>query len=493
MAKKTFEEIVADMISYIASVDASKDTSVGSVLRDVVIDPPSNEIEGIYSDNEHISFLHSLFHFAQMSTDELDRWAYNFGITRHPADKATGTVQFRRNTAPTEDVVISSGLKVSTRRDADEDSVDFITTESQTMSASLASTYYNSTTGFWEIDVTVEADVAGTSGNVTTGKITVLTDSINGIDAVNNSAATTGGTAQEANEALATRVLLALTGNNVGTESGYISTLLEDERVNDAELVGPGDDLMTRDSGLGGKVDIYVHANLTASTSFANASPQSYVYNDLSGGNGATDPLNDVILNSQPVKQITSVVGTVSGTFTQDVHYELVPDTSSAYAGSSSALDKLHWKTNAPILGEQITINYSYYTLLTELDALIDANRNVTADVLVKLGIDIPVNVTLTVYADSTITDSDTFKGNCETYINEYLNSQTLANVVEQSDIVNTLYTNVSGVDRTAIPFTALNAPTKSGYETGTNDKITFGSNEYSSAGTITVNPVLTS
>jgi uncharacterized phage protein gp47/JayE len=493
MAKKSFTEIVSDMQSYIQSVDSTKDTSVGSVLRDVVIEPPANEIENIYSDNEHIEFLHSLFHYAQMSEDELDRWAYNFGKTRKPAVKSTGTCQFRRNTAPTEDVVIPSGSKVSTKRDADEDSVDFLTTESQTMAVANAASYYNSVTGFYEISVAVEAVDAGTVGNVAGNQITVLTDTITGIDSVNNNAATSGGEEQESNQELSTRVLIALTGNNVGTESGYISTLLEDESVNDAELVGPGDDLMTRDLGLGGKVDIYVNADIDASTSSSAATPQSYVYQDLSGGNGATDSLNDVILASQPVNQITSVVGSVSGTFTQDVDYELQVDSTSAFAGSTRALDKLHWLKNVPVLGEQITINYTYYSLLAELDALIDANRNVTADVLVKLAVEQIINVTLTVYADSTITDQSQFEADIRSAINSYLNSDSLANQIDQSDIVTAITSAVSGVDRVALPFTALNAPNKTGYQTGVNDTIPLTANEYSSAGTITVTGVLAS
>lgn len=493
MARKTFTEIVSDMRDYIRFKDPDIDTEEGSVVRDVVIEGPASEIEGIYAENENVSFLHSFLYYDYMTTDELDQLAYNYGVTRNPAIESTGTVLFRRNNPLTADIVIPQGTVVATQQTTTNDAINFVTTEEKTMLLALASSYYNATTGYYEIEVSIQAEDAGTDGNVSASSIVVIQSPIPGIDSVINEVATTGGTDQESNESLANRSLLALTGNNVGTESGYLSTVLSNQYVRDALLVGPGDPLMTRDAGLGGKVDIYVSVDLTNANTFTTHT-ESYTYTDQSGGSGATDVLNDVILEKQPVRAITSVTGSVSGTFTPGIDYELqITDTDNVYYGSTQALDKMHWLLDSPVAGETITIVFTYYSIMETLDALIEANRPVTADVLVKLAIEISINVTATVYADSTITSSgeETFRNNVISALDTYLTSNTLARVIQQSDLVNEMY-GVEGVDRVVLPFTALNAPSKSGYATGVHDEIPLSEKEYGTAETISITVIRT-
>lgn len=491
MARKAFITIISDMIDYIRYKNSNIDTEIGSITRDVVIEPVADSIEGIYAENEHVGFLHSFFYYNNMTEDELDALAYNYGITRNPAISATGVLTFRKNTAITEDIAIPINTIVSTKKTTSDPAIIFHTTEIQTMYASESSSYYNSDTGYYEIDVNIEADVAGEDGNVSVNSILLLQSAVAGIDSVINKIATTGGSEKETNVSLANRALLALTGNNVGTADGYLSTVLSNQYVYDALLVGPGDTLMTRDSGLGGKVDIYVSANLANSNTYTN-STYSYTYTDLSEGSGATDVLNDKILPLQPVKSITSIIGSVTGTFIQNTDYELqITSTSNVYYGSVSALDKIHWLTNTPQAGETITITYQYYSIVQDLVDLVDANRPVTADVLIKLAIPISINVTVIVYADDTISEEGEtdFQNAIISAITTFVTTTSLARVVQQSDIVNQIY-GVSGVDRITLPFTALNAPAKSGYETGVHDSIPINSQEYTTAGTISVSVI---
>ena len=488
MALKSFDQIVDDMIAYIRTKKPSLDTSVGSVTRDAFIEPPANEMESMYAELEHVSLIHSLFYQEQMSTTELDRLVYNWGLTRNPADTATGVASFRRNSIPTTDIVIPLGTIVTTQKGTITTPVRFQTTEEKTMYVATGASYYNPFTGYYEIDVPVEAIEAGTDGNVSAGAIIVLESSVTGISSVYNITSTTGGTEQEDNASLADRALLSLTGNNVGTADGYETTVRTNEYVNDAIVVGPGDPLMTRDSGLGVKVDIYVQMAMDL-LALATQTTQTYTYTDLSGGGGATDPANDKILSKQPVKAIVKVEGTVTSPFPSS-SYELILDTY-VYAHSTSANDKLHWRTNAPTPGEVITITYTYYSIMETLQALIDANRSITADVLVKYGTEVKINYELTVYGDSTITDAAAFKSAIETAISNYINVNALGQKVEQSDIVAAIYDNVPGTDRIVLPFTRLEAPSKGIY--GVAD-ITLARNEYPRVGSIhTVTVVLAS
>jgi uncharacterized phage protein gp47/JayE len=491
MARKSFNQIVSDMRTYIRSKDSSIDTEVGSVMRDVSIDAPANEIQGIYVENERVSFLHSFFYYDNMTEDELDQLAYNYGLTRNLAVASTGTVWFRRSTPLDDDIVILQGTTVSTTKSAEEDAKDFITTEEKTMLLANASSYFNSDTGYYEIEVSIEAEVSGVDGDVSANAINVITSSVTGIDNCINKVATTGGQDRESNESFSNRGLLALSGNNVGTESGYLSTVLANTYVLDALLVGPGDDLMTRDAGLGGKVDIYISANITNANTYTSVT-DTYTYSDLSGGDGATSASNDHIFDNQPVRAIASVVGSSSGTFTPGVDYELqLTETTSTLYGSTQAIDKMHWLLDSPQEGETITITYTYYSLMEELELLVEDNRNVTADVLLKLAIEISINATVVVYADATITEEgeETFRNSVESAISTFLTSNTLGRQIQQSDIVAAIYA-VDGVDRVGLPFIALNTPDKTGYETGVNDEIPLTSREYGTAGTIDVNVV---
>lgn len=494
MARKSFSEIVSDMIDYIRFKDSTLDTEEGSIIRDVVIEAPADSIEGIYVENEHVSLIHSFLNYQYMSDDELEALAYNYGITRTEAIEASGSVTFRRTSAPTEDILIPQGTIVSTRKTVEEDAINFITTEDVSMLSAIASSYYNSTTGYWEVSASVQAEESGTDGNVSANSITVIASSVNNIDSITNSIAFSNGTAQESNESLADRSLLALTGNNVGTEDGYLSTVKANAYVYDALLVGPGDDLMTRDSGLGGKVDIYISANLTNSNTYTSTT-QIYTYTDQSEGSGATDTDNDVTIANQPVRAVASIVGSVYGTFLPDVDYELqTTSTSNVFYGSTSATDKIHWLKDVPTEGETITITYTYYSLMTTLDTAIDNNKPVNADVLVKLATSISINCSVTVYADSTIDESgqSDFEDNVESTISTFLTSNTLGRDIQQSDIVDAIY-NISGVDRVALPFSALNATGKTGYTTGVNDNIPLDESEYGIAGTVVCNSVLAS
>jgi len=300
------------------------------------------------------------------------------------------------------------------------------------------------------------------------GNIKIIEGSITGIDDVYNYSAFTNGKEEESNEDFAARGLLALQGVSVGTEAGYISKILENIYVYDALVVGPGDELMVRDDGLGGKIDIYVKIDKNSTDVYTQIT-ETFTYN------GETEK----ILSNVPVKQITSVEGSISGVLSENTDWKFVEDTGE-FKGSIDAVDKIEFLTSLDI-GEEITITYDYFDIVQTLVTLVEDVRPITADVMVKLASEVPIDVTARITADSTITDKSQLENDIQTELESFLTFKDLDGKIEQSDIIQLIH-NIDGVDNVIVPLDKL---AKQG-ETGVGD-IDFKENEYPVPGNINI------
>ncbi len=341
MAKKTYDEIVQSIRDFILTARPQVNTEEGAVTRDLFINPPANEIQNIYVENERIRLIHSLFYQQFMTEDELDMLGFNYNISRKPATAGSGTVILYRSAVPTADIIVPVGSVFSTQKDANLNSKKFTNSIAVTMYVAQAATYYNISTGYYELSVDVTATVPGADTNVGVNSVKVISSGTNDFLGVRNAAVFTGGTDKETNFAYSQRIADALAGNNVGTEFGYKKAVKTSVLVEDAVVITPGDPLMTRDNGLGGKVDIYIKADITSSSAYSSVE-DSYVFHDASGGIGANDPTNDHLFDYRPVKSVTSIVGSASGTLVVGVDFTFSKDTTTVYADSSRANDKIH-------------------------------------------------------------------------------------------------------------------------------------------------------
>ena len=301
--------------------------------------------------------------------------------------------------------------------------------------------------------------------------INTCTSSITNLDSVINYLPTTGGTDQESNQSLANRIITKKLGNNIGTLTGYMSTVLADNRVIDAVAAGPNDPEMKRNQ-YGGSVDVYV-----LGTEIAQA--QDVVISNLGQ--------REFILLSQPSLNpsgsnfpIVSIAGSVAGTLTMTLDYNFVKDTG-LLANSVSAQDKVVLTTTglAKITsGETITANYYYDKLINDLQLVVDADvSHITAsDVLIREATEIPVNVTMDISISSGY-DFTTVQSGVITAITNSLDALKLDSDLQRSDLVQIAYT-VSGVDKvnltTLIPLVDTIA----------------NKTQYLRAGTITVNQI---
>jgi uncharacterized phage protein gp47/JayE len=390
--------IVLNMIDYMKAAQPNADTKPATVIRDLFIDMPASQIALLYSQLGNISNLQSL---RLVSGSDLDKLAQNFGATRKAATKSSGIALLTFSSIPAT-IGITAGSLITASNGA-----TFTVQNGITVNPAQANTYKSTAVQFqanlsfegitdqYAVEVTVQASTAGSSGNITQYSLTQT--SIPGVSNVTNVYPFTGGADQENDATFRNRVLAIFSGSNVGTALGYQNIVLSDPSVSDAIVIGPGNPLMTRDGsvvvknsngtytivsqGTGGKVDIIVlGSTLTQYT-------DTFIYLDKSNDNDPTNPVNNYVLGqiaadagltitqkrlndiangtlpAQPVEQILSVTGTMSGTnfipaTTNDLgittgNYELIKDTGN-YAGSPWGMDTFHWTSNQIVFNEDL-------------------------------------------------------------------------------------------------------------------------------------------
>lgn len=155
----------------------------------------------------------------------LDQRANERGLTRKAAIKAVGSVTFSGPNG----TVIPAGTEVST---GGESPIYFATTASATIASGTAT-------------VAAEAEVAGESGNVTIGAITLLVGDLVGVVTVTNAAPFDGGVDVESDADLLARYLDTVRKPSTsGNANQYRTWALEVAGISDAKVTpvwnGPG-------------------------------------------------------------------------------------------------------------------------------------------------------------------------------------------------------------------------------------------------------------
>jgi len=142
---------------------------------------------------------------------------------------------------------------------------------------------------------------------------------------------------------------------------------------------------------------------------------------------------------------------------------------------------KAYYDYTAPKQNERIFIRYNYNKLISDVTTTIENSRPVSADVIVKEAVEIPVNVQMNIVTvTNTTTPVETIRQNVLNKISSALSSSQLGTIIDASDLVNIAY-GVTGVDRARVVIF-----NKDG-ETGQVLSLTAQKNEYFSANTISV------
>jgi len=294
--RRTRFDVSEDYIDSILSIDNEISVIPGSVVRDIFIDPFATEAERLYFVADFISRSQSFatllvvdgsdsYKAALASAlginattdvqpiidDSFDKLAGNNQVTRQGAEIALGEVVFFTPNEPTQDIVIEAGTSVGT-----DSNVTFTVTATTTLPFADRASYFNLQRQRYEITVPVQADDAGSAGNVPANTIRNTLGGVGTLQ-VTNLEATQFGRDEESNEDLATRAILAFSSVDAGTEAGYLATALRQQGVFRALVVEAGDQYMARDydevrmKNIGGKVDVWVQGEklVTVSDTFA--------------------------------------------------------------------------------------------------------------------------------------------------------------------------------------------------------------------------------
>lgn len=151
--------------------------------------------------------------FPATATGEyLERHAAMRGLVRKEGTKATGTVNFWRNTPAGYNIIIPAGTVVQSN---DAEGLRYVTVQDTVMLGQVLNA-----------SITVEAVEPGSKYNLKTGSITVMVTPPAGITKLTHDSACRGGTDAESDEDLRRRLLDACRAPAVGGSPGYYRAMV---------------------------------------------------------------------------------------------------------------------------------------------------------------------------------------------------------------------------------------------------------------------------
>jgi len=412
--------------------DNTVETQFGPV-RDIIIRPAADVFEDQNADIISVEQLQLLSDPDLIDSDDLDELAFNnWQIKRLVGSKATGSVVFRTSVRPLVDATVAAKFPVATLSDGDTgEQVQFITIQSVTLPAATADLFFNSDTGFYELESAIEAKEIGEDGKVAANRITVPQRPLVGFTSVTNVTGTVGGTDQESNASVIERIQIARSGTDISTPVGIESTVREGfVNVNDIIVVYGNDPLLVRAVSDAGAVDSYIKGAVATQTI------ESFLFD---GG--------DSTFLNQPADSISTVFDGLT-TFVQGVDYQLTKDTGPE-GGSTRAVDKLEWLAGAtPAVGVTVTVTFDINQLIVDLQTTFDLPINLVLgrNLLFKEALDTPTTISVNLSVLSGFSPS-AVQGNVRTAIKAYIDGLGLGDNVERFDVSAEVFASVQGVD----------------------------------------------
>ena len=289
--------VTQDYITEIQKTAPTLSLIPGSTVREVHIEPFSNEAQKIYF---LLDFVHRAKSFTALlqiddpnltgvsipvensqykmnlrsalnSADDtpvqnlidgaFDALAQNFAYPRQQPRNASVMQTFYTTTAPTTDLLVSQNAVVSSSTNSA--APRFVSKGSSFMYASMAQQYYDVTNGWYAVQVEMVAENAGTVGNIPAETLDTVVSGASGFQTINQTASDYGRDTQS-NLSLAEGAMATLYSVDSGTVNGYYKSAVSVPGAIEVKVVMADDPFMMRDwdpirkKHIGGKVDIYI-------------------------------------------------------------------------------------------------------------------------------------------------------------------------------------------------------------------------------------------
>lgn len=452
MSIKTSDELIQQALNYITAWRPDVDTSVGTLVKDIVIDVPATVLGTAYQDLQLIQKASSVNYVNELTDNQVEDLAANYDLTRKTGSYATGVITFIRYSAPTTTITVGAsdgtgGVSVSTLKDDNGVSYSFTTVETKQFTVANADSLYNASRNRWELNVTIQADQVGKDFNVAANAIKMFSG-INGVDDIINYNACAGGLDIETNEQLGERIKEAAKARLLGTIPGYKTLVDSFNQVVDSSIVDTSTTGYIRNT-YGNEIDVVLIGQQI------EAYTDTQTFNSLTGMNH--------VLNNQPVISVNTITGTANGSayaFVEGIDYIFVKDQTSDYRESAKGRDKVVWLQTGtlPDEGTEYTINYSANELISTIQGTIDSvvNYLLGSDVLVREGEIVYLQISLNVSTYSGINPVSS-KTQIQNVIQQYINNLKLGEKLEQSDIVYELRKQLDTIiDNITLPFNVM-------------------------------------
>lgn len=375
MATKSFDNIISDIVDNILIANPSADIKVGSVIRDVFIDPNAYEISNLYVIADSTAQAQSVL---TASGQQLDRLASNFNIARKPATRATANVTLVFANGITAPIVLNIGDRFYTQPDQFNNIQTFVNTQTTLL-----------TVGQTQVTIPVINVTAGTAGNVAANTITKSDYSFT--TDVYNAQAAENGTNLESDNSFALRIPYSVSGQYVNVYNGIINLIQGINNVVGAPYIVTPDNPISRGMYT---TDIYLrenagyYGNIIQETAPANANDYIFQQQPLFADN----PINSVTL--------VNLANTSNSVAVDPTQYTLIQDGSDIqgfYYGSVKAKQRLHWLNGPPSV--PYIISYNVDQPVIDAQTTFNTYNEITNDLLFKkspdYGLYISLNLTV--------------------------------------------------------------------------------------------------
>lgn len=293
------EEIKNNLVNQILLNFPTAEVGTGSMIRDIMVDPQSTQINLLSEEIDKISYLSTFVENADNITEEdLDSIGANYGVSRDNGRLSRGIITFQSTSRPTEKITIGAedgtgGISVRTISDENGNSYEFTTTETVYMDIDAT---YNEEHKCYEVSAPIQSSTLGSLYNVGVGTITVLVKGISNITGCYNYIPTTGGTDRQNNTEYALDIQSAILGSSKNIVDGINNIIKSIDGVEEIKTLHPNSEQEPTEPGF--------------SLTFVKGTIEKIVENFSINYDGINFEYD---LSKKPVTRIISVVATVKG------------------------------------------------------------------------------------------------------------------------------------------------------------------------------------